>query len=83
MDENNVRNPKSENLINFDIKGAGTIIAVGSSNPFGLESFVQPRRKAYQGRCLVIVKSARKSGNIVLTASSEGLQQDQVTIIAE
>jgi beta-galactosidase len=83
MDENNVRNTKSTNLINFEIEGAAKIIAVGSSNPFGLESFVQPRRKAYQGRCLVIIRSAREPGNIVLTATSEGLQSDQLTIIAE
>jgi beta-galactosidase len=83
VDENNVRNPKASNLIHFDIIGPGSIIAVGSSNPFGTESFVQPRRRAYQGRCLVIVKSAREPGNIVLTATSEGLQQDQVTIIVK
>jgi beta-galactosidase len=83
LDENNIRNTKATNLVQFEIEGQGSIIAVGSSNPFGLESFVQPRRKAYQGRCLVIVRSAREAGNIVLTASSEGLQQDQVTIVVE
>jgi beta-galactosidase len=83
MDENNVRNTKATNQVHFEITGPGTIIAVGSSNPFGLESFVQPKRKAYQGRCLVIVKSTREPGNIILTAKSEGLQEDQVTIIAK
>ncbi len=73
LDDNNIRNPKAANLVNFEIEGPGTIVAVGSSNPFGLESFVQPKRKAYQGRCLVIVRSAREAGSIVLTASSEGL----------
>jgi beta-galactosidase len=83
LDENNIRNPKAANLVNFEIEGPGTIVAVGSSNPFGIESFVQPKRKAYQGRCLVIVRSAREAGSIVLTASSDGLQQDQVTIRVE
>jgi beta-galactosidase len=83
LDENNIRNPKAANLVNFEIEGPGTIVAVGSSNPFGLESFVQQKRKAYQGRCLVIVRSAREAGSIVLTASSDGLQQDQVTIRVE
>jgi beta-galactosidase len=83
MDENNVRNPKATNLVHFEIEGPGKIVGVGSSNPFGLESFVQPRRKAYQGRCLVIVKSTREPGNIVITATSEGLQEDQVTIIVK
>lgn len=79
QDANDIRNPKATNLVRFDIEGQGSIIAVGSSNPFGLESFVQPKRKAYQGRCLVVVRSAREAGSITLTASSDGLQQDQVT----
>jgi beta-galactosidase len=83
MDENNVRNPKSTALVNFEITGPGTIVAVGSSNPFGLESFVQPKRKAYQGRCLVIIRSVREPGTIVLTATSEGLQQDEVTLVVK
>jgi beta-galactosidase len=80
LDGNSIRNPKATNTVLFEIEGPGSIIAVGSSNPFGLESFVQPKRNAYQGRCLVIVRSAREPGNITLTASSEGLQSDQVTI---
>jgi beta-galactosidase len=83
MDQNNVRNPKATNLVTFKIEGQGSIVAVGSSNPFGNESFVQPQRKAYQGRCIVIVRSAREPGNIVLTATSVGLQEDQVTIIVK
>ncbi len=83
QDANDIRNPKATNLVRFDIEGQGSIIAVGSSNPLGLESFVQPERKAYQGRCLVIVRSDREPGNITLTASSEGLQQDQVSFKVE
>jgi beta-galactosidase len=83
QDANDIRNPKATNLVRFDIEGQGSIIAVGSSNPLGLESFVQPERKAYQGRCLVIVRSDREAGNITLTASSEGLQQDQVSFKVE
>jgi len=79
LDANNIRNPKATNLVRFEIEGQGSIIAVGSSNPFGLESFVQPKRKAYQGRCLVVVRTAREAGSITLTASSDGLQQDQVS----
>jgi beta-galactosidase len=83
LDENNVRNTKAVNLLQFGIEGPGSIIAVSSSNPFGLESFVQPKRKAYQGRCLVIIRSDREAGSIVLTATSDGLQQDQVTFTVE
>jgi beta-galactosidase len=46
-----MRNPLAQNLLNFDIEGPGLIIAAGSSDPRGTESFVQPMCKAYQGSC--------------------------------
>ena len=83
LDENGVRHPKAQNLVEFEISGPGSIAAVGSSNPFGLESFRQPKRKAYQGRCLVIVKAGKEPGEIILTASSEGIESDQIKIAVE
>jgi len=80
LDSNGVRHPKAEHLVLFEIEGPGSIVAVGSSNPMGTESFQQPQRKAYQGRCLVIVKSELKAGTILLKASAEGLKPAQVTI---
>jgi len=82
LDSNGVRHPKAENLVQFEIEGPGSIIAVGSSNPMGTESFQQPRRRAYQGRCLVIVRSEPKAGSILLKASAEGLKPAQVNIIS-
>jgi len=80
LDAADTRNPLASNLINFEIEGPGTIVAVGSSNPMGTESFKQPVRKAYQGRCLVIVKSGTTPGDIRLKASSEGLPQAEIMI---
>jgi beta-galactosidase len=80
VDENGIRNPKAENLVEFEIEGPGTIAAVGSSNPFGLESFRLPKRKACQGRCLVIIKAGKVAGDILLRASSEGLEHAEVVI---
>jgi len=83
VDENGIRNPKSDNLVNFKIERQGSIVAVGSSNPMSTESYRLPRRKAYQGRCLVIIRSGREQGEILLKASSEGLQPGQIAIIVE
>jgi beta-galactosidase len=80
VDDNGVRNPKAQNLVNFEIEGPGAIAAVGSSNPFGLESFRLPKRKAFQGRCLVVIRASREPGEIKLTASSEGLVSSTVNI---
>jgi beta-galactosidase len=67
-------------LLEFELDGPGTIVAVASSNPMSDESYQQPRRKAYMGRCLVIVKSTDQPGDIILKALSEGLTSGEVTI---
>lgn len=83
LDENGVRNPLAENLVNFEISGPGKIVAVASSNPMSTESFQQAQRKAWKGRCLVIVKSGKEAGEIVLTAKSEGLSDSKLTLISK
>ena len=67
----------------FEIEGAGTIVGVGNANPVSLESYQLPQRKAWQGRCLVIVKSKDEAGNIILKASAEGIKPAQVTMISK
>jgi beta-galactosidase len=51
--------PKAENKFKFDIPGPGTIIVVGNTNPVSIESIPENERKAWRGRCLVIIKSEK------------------------
>jgi len=79
-DTNGIRNPKAANLLNFEIEGPGTIIGVGNANPVSLESYQLPQRKAWQGRCLVIIKSETYSGEINLKVTSDGLVPSEIKI---
>lgn len=74
------RNPKAEDLIKFEIEGAGTIVSVGNANPMSTESNQLPERKTWQGRCMVIIKSENKPGKIRLKASSAGLKPGSIII---
>jgi beta-galactosidase len=80
VDENGIRNPKAENLLQFEMKGPGEIVAVANSNPMSTESFRQPQRKAWQGRGLVIIKSQKQAGEIVLRVKSDGVEQNEIKI---
>ena len=82
VDTRGVRNPKAENLVKFAIAGPGTIVGVGNANPVSTESYQQPQRKAWQGRCLLIVKSDKQAGKIVVKASTAGLRPAQIVIDA-
>lgn len=79
-DEKGVRNPKAENEISFEIQGPGTIAAVGNANPTSTESFQRSSRKAWHGRCMVIIKSDTIPGKITLRATSPGLSAEKTEI---
>jgi beta-galactosidase len=79
-DAGGTTNPRAENLLTFSVDGAGTIAGVGNANPTSVESYQRPERKAWQGRCLVIVRSGRQPGDIHLRVSSAGLPAARITI---
>jgi beta-galactosidase len=79
-DDKGYRNPKAENLLKFEIEGPGSIAGVGNANPVSLESFQLPQRKAWQGRCLVIVRSGKKAGDILLKVTSAGLKSSVIRL---
>jgi beta-galactosidase len=69
------RHPSAENLVSFEIEGGGTIAGVGNANPMSTESYQLPQRKAWRGKCLVIVK-----GNGVLKVTSAGLPEASIKL---
>jgi beta-galactosidase len=83
VDTEGIRNHKAENLLKFGTDGPGTIVGVGNANPVSIESCQLPQRKAWQGRCLVIIKSENQPGNINLKVLSEGLPLSEITIKSE
>jgi len=80
LDAHGARHPKAENSIQFEIEGPGTIVGVGNANPVSTESYQQSHRKAWRGRCLVIVKSGTHPGIVTLKAGTEGLTPGQISI---
>ncbi len=80
LDTDGNRSILAENLVEFELEGPGTIVAVGSSNPMSTESYQRPFRKAYMGRCLVVVKSTDQVGQIKLIAGSEGMPPAEISL---
>jgi beta-galactosidase len=80
LDKNNILVPNADNTINFQVKGSGVIAAVGNGNPVSLESYQQPFRKAYEGKCLLIIKSKDSAGPIEVSASGKGILADKIII---
>lgn len=72
--------PRAENNIFFEIEGTGFIAGVDNGSPISLERFKDNHRKAFYGKCLVVVQSDGEAGNVRVKATSEGLQSGEVYI---
>ncbi|RXK87276.1 glycoside hydrolase family 2 TIM barrel-domain containing protein [Filimonas effusa] len=83
VDANGVRQPQAENLVKFELQGPGTIVAVGNARPESIESYQLPQRQAWRGRCMVIVKTAKKAGKITLNARVDGIPVGSVVLEAK
>lgn len=75
--------PNADNEVVFNIKGVGSILGVDNGDPTSHENFIAKERKAFHGLCLVVVKSAKNSGTIKLTATAEGINSDGITILTK
>ena len=72
--------PYADNLIKFHIKGNASIVAVDNGNPVSLESFKADFRKAFNGKCLVVIKTEKTKGVITLSVTSDGLKTESVRL---
>ncbi|SFN41298.1 beta-galactosidase [Chitinophaga sp. YR627] len=81
-DANGNISPDADQLLQFSINGPGTIVGVGNADPMSTESCQQLQRKAWRGKCLVIVKAGKQAGDITLTANAAGLSTTTIKIIA-
>jgi beta-galactosidase len=80
-DENSVFCPLADNKVDFKISGPATIAAVGNGNAASTEPFQANYRKAFNGLCLLVIKSKKgETGEITIEASSKGLESKIITI---
>lgn len=82
-DKDGNRNPKDNRLLSFEIEGEGTIVGVGNANPMSVESCQLPQRNAWQGKCLVVIKSTDKPGPIKLKVKANQLSTTETIIITK
>ena len=70
--------PSAENQVSFELEGDNAFIAgVDNGNPISMERFKDNKRKAFYGKCLVVLQ-ADKAGKTVLKATSPGLESAEV-----
>ena len=83
-DKDDLQVPRSDNRIKFEISGAGEIAATDNGDATDLESFQNKSRKAFNGMALIIVRTRKgERGKIKITATSDNLKSDEITLTAK
>jgi len=81
VDDAGVVVPNADHLVSFAVDGPGRVIAVDSGSVVSTEPFQTMQRKAWQGRCLAIVR-ADASGGFDVKAMAESLKPALIRIKA-
>lgn len=72
--------PDDNREVKFAVSGAGTFRAAASGNPASLDLFHLPHHHLFSGELTALVQSAKKPGEVTLTATAKGLKRASVTI---
>jgi len=72
--------PIADNRITFSVSGAGQIAGVGNGDPSDHDPDKADLRRAFNGRCAVLVGATDQAGPIHLTATSPGLASAQLDL---
>jgi beta-galactosidase len=80
VDKNGNLCPWAENEVFFSLNGHASIAGVDNGSPFSLERFKDNRRKAFFGKCLVVVQAGNDEGEVNLKAKSIGLEDAELKL---
>ena len=83
LDKNGNICPLADNKIELKVEGEGIIAGVGNGNPQSMTSFQSSQIKLFYGKAMLILRSATTKGTILVSASSNRLIEDSVTIKTE
>lgn len=83
LDKNGNLCPRADNLLFFQLSGAGKLKAVCNGNPVDQTSFSSNYMRAFNGKMVAVVESGSAIGEVILTVSGGKLLSKQLKIKVE
>jgi beta-galactosidase len=80
VDKDNVMVPSADHEIAFRVEGPGQILGTDNGDPLDLSGYKTNRRKAFRGKCLLMVETNGDIGDLVIIAESSGLKSSREII---
>ncbi len=75
--------PHADQEVHFAISGPGVIAGVGNGDAQDTASYQGDRRKLFEGRALVVVRTSKQSGSITINAQAPELSGGSVKVEAK
>ena len=72
--------PNAENQLFFDVDGNATIAGVDNGCQTSLERFKDNKRKAFYGKCLIVLRAGKQEGKVTLTARGVDLEDGTIQL---
>ena len=80
LDENDIVCRTANNLINFSVSG-GTIVGTDNGDATDVSTSLRhPNRKLFNGKALCVVKPDNTDADVIITATSDGLQETSINV---
>ena len=72
--------PYANNQLNFEIEGNAELVGLDNGDATNHEPFKGKTHKAFNGKCLAVIKSTKKSGKATLKVNGDGLKEAMIEI---
>lgn len=72
--------PNINDLVQFEVKGAGKFRASANGDATSLDLFHEPKMHLFNGKLMAIVQASEKTGEIIFKAKSQKIKGNQIKI---
>lgn len=80
LDADGREHPTANDLVQFEISGAGRLLGVGNGDPSSHESDKAPLRSLFNGLAMVLVQAGDAPGKVTIAARADGLSPAGLTL---
>ena len=75
--------PRADNMLFFNVSGAGNLKALCNGNAIDQTSFASNYMRVFNGKTVAIIESTKQAGDIVLNVSGGKLNNKELIVIAK
>jgi len=80
IDEDGTTVPNKDRMVHFNVEGEAHLAGVANGNIFSDELWVDNKRSTFKGKCLLVIRSTRKQGEITIKANADGLPPEMLKL---